>query len=140
MFGKFSECRLDHFVHIKYVIWHENYLSCHARLHQHLPRVLASTRQTRQHLPSTFARTGQTHQHLPKAIFEKNVTRLAKFVRVIRESREFGASSHCLLFTLFIARRVHIPLCTVLPCLIARSFTIYAESIRLIRDYLVLIR
>jgi hypothetical protein len=38
----------------------------------------------------------QTHQDLPKAIFEKNVTRLAKFVRVIHDSREFGASGHCL--------------------------------------------
>jgi hypothetical protein len=33
---------------------------------------------------------------LPKAIFEKNVTRLAAFARVIRHSREFGASGHCL--------------------------------------------
>jgi hypothetical protein len=43
-----------------------------------------------------FARTRQTRRHSPKAIFEKNVTRLAKFARVTRESRKFGASSHCL--------------------------------------------
>jgi hypothetical protein len=43
-----------------------------------------------------FARTRRTRRHLPKAIFEKNVTRLAKFARVIRESRKFGESSHCL--------------------------------------------
>jgi hypothetical protein len=48
------------------------------------------------HLPSHFARTRRTRQHSPKAIFEKNVTRLAKFARVTCESREFGASSHCL--------------------------------------------
>jgi hypothetical protein len=33
---------------------------------------------------------------LPKAIFEKNVTRIATFARVICHSREFGASGHCL--------------------------------------------
>jgi hypothetical protein len=43
------------------------------------------------------ARTRQTCLHSPKAIFEKNVTRLAKFTQVMSESREFGASSHCLL-------------------------------------------
>jgi hypothetical protein len=43
-----------------------------------------------------FARTRQTRRHLPKAISEKNVTCLAKFERVMRESREFGASGHCL--------------------------------------------
>jgi hypothetical protein len=32
----------------------------------------------------------------PKAIFEKNVTCLAKFARVTRKSREFGASGHSL--------------------------------------------
>ncbi len=32
----------------------------------------------------------------PKAIFEKNVTRLDTFARVIRHSGEFGASDHCL--------------------------------------------
>jgi hypothetical protein len=44
------------------------------------------------HLPSTR----QTRRHSPNAIFEKNVTRLATFARVIRHSREFGASGHCL--------------------------------------------
>jgi hypothetical protein len=38
----------------------------------------------------------QTRRDSPKAIFEKNVTRLAKFARVIRNSRKFGASGHCL--------------------------------------------
>jgi hypothetical protein len=33
---------------------------------------------------------------LPKAIFEKNVTRLYTFARIMSESREFGASGHCL--------------------------------------------
>ncbi len=48
------------------------------------------------HSPSHFASTRQTRQHSPKAIFEKNVTRLAKFARVIRETRADFASSHCL--------------------------------------------
>jgi hypothetical protein len=34
----------------------------------------------------------------PNAVFEKNVTHLAKFARVIRETRADFASSHCLLF------------------------------------------
>ncbi len=54
------------------------------------------TRQTRRHSPSRVARTRQTRGHSPKAIFEKNVTRLDTFARVIRHSREFGASGHCL--------------------------------------------
>ena len=37
---------------------------------------------------------------MPKTIFEKNVTRLAKFARVIRETRAKFASSHCLKKTL----------------------------------------
>ncbi len=44
--------------------------------------------------------TRQTWPHSPKAIFEKNVTRLDTFARVIRHSREFGASGHCLVFRL----------------------------------------
>jgi hypothetical protein len=66
---------------------------------RHLPTWFArtrQTRQTRQHSPTCFARTRQTRQHSPKAIFEKNVTRLDTFARVMSESREFGASGHCL--------------------------------------------
>ncbi len=51
------------------------------------------------HLPSHVAQTCQTCRHSPKAIFEKNVTRLNTFARVMSESREFGASGHCLGFT-----------------------------------------
>ncbi len=120
-FGEFSVCSLDHFIHIKYVICALNHLSC---LSQHSSRGLATTRQTRQHSPSRaartrqtrrhlpshaartrqthrhsptcFARTRQTRRHLPKAIFEKNLTPLAKFARVLSESRKFGASGHSL--------------------------------------------
>jgi hypothetical protein len=49
------------------------------------------------HSPSRVAWTPQTRRHSPKAIFKKNVTRLDKFVRVTRESCEFGASGHCLI-------------------------------------------
>jgi hypothetical protein len=45
---------------------------------------------------SGFARTRQTRRNLPKVIFEKNVTRLAKFMRVIRVTSAAFASSHCL--------------------------------------------
>ena len=58
---------------------------------------ICKTRQTRRHSPSRVDRTRQTRRHLPKAIFEKNVTRLVKFARVLSESREFGASGHCLI-------------------------------------------
>jgi hypothetical protein len=64
---------------------------------RHSPSRVGRTRQTRQHSPSRVARTRQTRRHSPKAIFEKNVTRLDKFARVTRESREFGASGHCLI-------------------------------------------
>ncbi len=61
---------------------------------------ICETRQTRRHSPNCVARTRQIRQHLPKAIYEKNVTRLAKFAPVICESREFGVSSHCLVLTI----------------------------------------
>ncbi len=50
----------------------------------------------RVHLPSRVARTRQTRRHSPKAIFEKNVTCLAKFARVTCESRKFGTSGNSL--------------------------------------------
>ncbi len=62
----------------------------------HSPTCFARTRQTRRQSPTCFAQTCQTRQHLPKAISGKNVTRLDTFARVIRHSREFGASGHCL--------------------------------------------
>jgi hypothetical protein len=111
--GKFGECRLDRFMHIKDVICAKNDLSYHARLRRHSPSRVARTRQTRRHSPSRVAwtqqtcwhspsrvaRTRQTHRHSPKAIFEKNVTRLHKFVRVTRESCKFGASGHSLVLS-----------------------------------------
>jgi hypothetical protein len=48
---------------------------------------------------SRVARTRQTRQHALWRVFEKNVTRLDTFARVTRESREFGASGHCLQLT-----------------------------------------
>ena len=109
-FGKFSECRLDRFIHLNMLFVHKTKFSC---LHQHSSRGLASTRQTRRHSPTCFARTRQTRKtrrhsptcfartrrHSPKAIFEKNVTRLAKFAQVLSESRKFGTSCHSLPFT-----------------------------------------
>ena len=69
--GEFGECRLDRFMHIKYVICAKNDLSYHVRLRQHLPRGLASTRQTRRHSPTCFARTPQTPPPSPKVISGK---------------------------------------------------------------------
>jgi hypothetical protein len=43
--------------------------------------------------------TRQTRPYSPKAIFDKNVTRLDTFARVIRHFRKFGASGHCLIKT-----------------------------------------
>jgi hypothetical protein len=63
---------------------------------RHSPSTFARTRQTRRHSPSHVARTRQSRRHSPKAIFEKNVTRLNTFARVLCHFREFGASGHCL--------------------------------------------
>jgi hypothetical protein len=76
--------------------WHSPY---------HLPR----TRQTCRHSPSRLPSTRQTRRHSPnrfarQANFEKNVTHLAKFAQVMSESREFGASSHCLILTLYMTQ------------------------------------
>ncbi len=66
---------------------------------RHSPSRVAWTRQTCQHspnhLPST-RQTPQTRRHSPKAIYEKKMTRRAKFARVVCDSHEFGASGHCL--------------------------------------------
>ncbi len=68
---------------------------------RHSPTCFARTRQTRWHSSTCFAWTRQTRQHLPKAILEKNVTCPDTFARVMSESREFGASGHCLIIIRF---------------------------------------
>ncbi len=50
--------------------------------------------------------TRQTRRHSPEAIFEKNVTLLAKFARVTRESREFGASGHSLVLLQYLLVKI----------------------------------
>jgi hypothetical protein len=45
-----------------------------------------------------FPRTRYIRSHSTFAIFEKNVTRLDTFARVIRHFGKFGASGHCLVF------------------------------------------
>ncbi len=42
--------------------------------------------------------TCQTRPHSPKAVFDKNVTRLDTFARVIRHFCKFGPSGHCLIY------------------------------------------
>ncbi len=56
-----------------------------------------NTRQTRIRQNVAICGTRQTRPHSPKAIFDKNVTRLDTFARVIRHFRKFGASGHCLI-------------------------------------------
>ncbi len=85
---------------------------------RHSPSTFARTRQTRRHSPSHVARTRQTRRHSPTAIFEKNVTRLDTFARVIRHFREFGASGHCLVFLqifLLILYLVFLYVCSLVP-------------------------
>jgi hypothetical protein len=85
-----------------------NFASASTRIHQKWPiSEIFVTRQSRRHLPRPFARLARladirqdilprTRQHSPNAIFEENVTRLAKLARVMSESHEFGTSSLCL--------------------------------------------
>jgi hypothetical protein len=54
------------------------------------------TRYIRPTFANHFPRTRYIRSHSPKAIFEKNVTRLDTFARVIRHFGKFGASGHCL--------------------------------------------
>ncbi len=75
-------------------------------MRQHLPRL-------GRHSPTCFARTRQTCQHLQEAIFEKNVTRLDTFARVMSESCKFGASGHCLTKTQLIFIQ---PFCSLNAC------------------------
>ncbi len=57
---------------------------------------MCQTCHTRRHSPNCFAQTRQIRRDSPKAIFEKNVTRLPKFARVLSESHKFGESGHSL--------------------------------------------
>ncbi len=59
----------------------------------HFPR----TRYIRPTFANHFPRTRYIRSHSPKAIFEKNVTCLDTFARVICHFGEFGASGHCLI-------------------------------------------
>ncbi len=67
-----------------------------ARLADIRRAVLHGLAKLAKHLPNHLPSTRQTRRHSPKPIFEKNVTRLTTFARVIRHSREFGVSGHCL--------------------------------------------
>jgi hypothetical protein len=58
--------------------------------------LFSRTRQTRRHSPTYFPGLARLADICQKAFFEKNVTHLDTFARVIRHSRKFGASGHCL--------------------------------------------
>jgi hypothetical protein len=73
----------------------------------HFPR----TRYIRLTFANHFPRTLYICSHLPKAIFEKNVTRLDTFARVIRHFGKFGASGHCLNKT-----QIDVPPCASTVC------------------------
>ncbi len=66
-------------------------------IRRHSPPYFARTRYIRRHLPPYLARTRYIRSHSPKGFFEKNVTRLDTFARVIRRFGKFGASGHCLI-------------------------------------------
>ncbi len=79
------------------------YLACANICHPTLPRLNTFA----QHSPTIFPGLDTFARHLPTIspdsihsltfdIFEKNVTRLDTFARVIRHFGEFGASGHCL--------------------------------------------
>ncbi len=77
-------------------------LTCFGRtryIRRHSPTCFGRTLYIRRHSPSYFAWTRQTRPHSPKGFFEKNVTRLDTFARVIRHSGKFGASGHCLIMS-----------------------------------------
>ena len=65
-------------------------------IRRHSPTCFGRTRYIRPTFANHFPRTRYIRSHSPKAIFEKNVTRLDTFARVIRHFGEFGASGHCL--------------------------------------------
>jgi hypothetical protein len=93
-FGEFSECRLDPFIHKNIFFCIFNNLSC---LRRHWPPYFARTRYIRPTFANHFPRTRYIRSRSTFAIFEKNVTRLDTFVRVIRHFGKFGASGHCLI-------------------------------------------
>ncbi len=119
--GEFGECRLDRFIHIKYVICAKNDLSCHARFRRAVLRGLARLADIRQAVLRGLAKLANIRRAVLRGLaklanicqtiyrvlarladirqtpfLRKNVTRLATFARVIRHSCEFGASGHCL--------------------------------------------
>jgi hypothetical protein len=70
-------------------------------IRQHSPTCFGRTRYIRRHSPTYFARTRHTRPHSPKVFFEKNVTRLDTFARVISHTGEFEASGHCYIPTTY---------------------------------------
>ena len=64
-----------------------------------LAKSILNTRQTRIRQNVAICGTRQTRRHSLWQVFEKNVTRLDTFARVIRHFGEFGASGHCLIVT-----------------------------------------
>ncbi len=111
-FGEFSECRLDRFIHLKYVfVLKQPTLSCAnicqglastcqtRQTRRHLPTCFARTRQTRRHSPTCFARTRQTLPHLPKAIFEKKCDSPRHICTSNERVTQISGECHCLLKT-----------------------------------------
>jgi len=70
-------------------------------IRRHSPTCFGRTRYIWWHSPTCFGRTRYILRHSPKGFFEKNVTRLDTFARVIIHSSEFGASGHCLVIIHF---------------------------------------
>jgi hypothetical protein len=71
-----------------------------ANIRRAVLRGLARLANTRQAVLRGLARLARP-RNTARRVFEKNVTRLDKFARVIRHFGEFGASGHCLIILQF---------------------------------------
>ena len=96
-------------MHIKYVICAKNDLSYHARLRRAVSRRLARLANICQDVSHGLARLADTRRAVLRGLARLARladTRLDTFARVSRESREFGASGHCLNKIHFLDRRL----------------------------------
>ena len=76
--GEFGECRLDHFIHIKYVICAKNDLSYHARLRRALLRGLARLADIRQAVLRGLAKLADIRRAVSRGL-----ARLADICRAV---------------------------------------------------------
>jgi hypothetical protein len=75
--GEFGECRLDRFIHIKYVIWAKNDLSYHARLRRAVSRGLARLANIRRDVSHGLARLADIRRAVSRGLARLADTRRA---------------------------------------------------------------